>query len=141
MIELNEQQQQDVNGARPHSGRHDPAWQKWFAQLDSFKGLVKGWNGYSANPPDLQAVELAAAFLLTLEGQHYPPAQIGPSVVGGVGITHRTGAKKVYVEFSNKGTAHALFSDAVSDPKVEKLTADAASFLALIQRVRAYLDE
>lgn len=63
------------------------------------------------------------------------------SVVGGIGVTFKRAGLKVYVELTNKGTVHALFSDGATDPKVEKVSPDEAGFAALVSRIRAYLDE
>jgi hypothetical protein len=45
------------------------------------------------------------------------------------------------VEFSNRGSVHALFSDAVTDPVVEKIRPDEAGYTELISRIKTYLYE
>lgn len=110
-------------------------------KLASFRSLKKGWDGYKATPPDLKPVHLVSGFLDLLRQNRYLPSRLAPSVVGGVGVSFRKGGLKVYVEFSNKGTVHALFSDGVSEPVVKQVMPDSAGYRALVATTRAYLDE
>ena len=59
--------------------------------------------------------------------------------MGGIGFTFTRSTMKAYVEFSNKGTVHALFSDGTNDPRVEKVETTKAGFATLIERVTTYL--
>src|SRR5262249_25122006 len=88
--------------------RREKDWEEELAQLEKVK---QGWNGYDAPKPASQSIERAKSYLHTATRQGFEPKRVEPSVMGGVGITHRQGNRKVYVEFYNNGTAHGLFSD------------------------------
>jgi hypothetical protein len=122
---------------------HDtiPDWLGIAEKLDGFSALEKGWDGYKAAPPAAVPLEFAKAFLDLLRRNRSLPSRVAPSVVGGVGLTFRKERRKVYVEFSNKGTVHALFSDGESEPVVQKVAPDLAGYRALFAKMRAYLDE
>ena len=95
----------------------------WFLTLSktlhSFKDLKPGWNGYSASPPERLALRNAEQYLCVASHFDLEPTRLAPSAVGGVGITHRRGPLKAYVEFFNNGKVHTLFSD---DEKKELFT-------------------
>jgi hypothetical protein len=116
-------------------------WSKWFNRLDTFKKLKLGWDSYSAPAPTYSASSIAEAFLRKLQESGISPDRLSPSVVGGIGFTFREGGLKVYVEFSNRGSVHALFSDGMTDPVVEKVLPDDSSFSKLILRIKTYLHE
>src|SRR5438128_7762549 len=112
------------------------AWQELFGKLDGLTSLSDGWNSYAAPAPSASAVAAARAFLTILQQEDYPPTRIAPSVMGGVGITHRRGGRKVYVEFYNDGTAHALFSSGLGGMETRKLPADSAATRQFIAEMR-----
>jgi hypothetical protein len=116
-------------------------WIGLLKKLENFRTLKKGWDGYNAAPPDAKPLGFASDFLDVLRRNRYVPSRLAPSVVGGVGMTFRKQSRKVYVEFSNKGTVHALFSDGVTDPVVQKVAPDLPGYRALFAKTRAYLDE
>jgi hypothetical protein len=113
----------------------------WFERLESIKSLQSGWDSYSAPAPGAVAFANALAFLQVLKLADKVPSKLAPSVVGGIGITFKNAARKVYVEFNNKGGVLALFSDGVSDPRVEKISPDEKAYLELIGKIKTYLDE
>jgi hypothetical protein len=115
------------------------AWAEWFARLDGLAGLEDGWNSYSAPAPSRAAIERARAFLTEMRGQNTAPTRIAPSVMGGVGITCRQARRKVYVEFYNDGTAHALFSSGPAGMHTRPVPADANDVRAFLAEVRNYL--
>jgi hypothetical protein len=115
----------------------------WFAKLRKMAALQEGWDSYSAPKPSRDAVAAANLYLTTLDLLAWEPARVEPSAMGGVGITHRQDARKVYVEFSNNGTVHALFSDrADRTPKMETtpVTPTVPSFYHFIRKAREYLN-
>ena len=116
-------------------------WEMFFTTLSSLKGLKAGWDSYRASPPSEQTILLAETFLRRLVSDGFPPAQVAPSLVGGVGFTFRSNTRKVYVELSNKGTVHVLFSDGETKPLVEPVPPDAAGFARVSEKAKAYLDE
>ena len=78
-------------------------------KLHGFARLETGWNGSNAEAPSALAITTAEQFLNSCP--NWPPARIEPSAMGGVGITYRTGERRVYVEVYNDARIHALFSD------------------------------
>jgi hypothetical protein len=110
-------------------------------KLQNFKSLKEGWNGYSAVPPSPLALHHASQFLLLLNNSGIEPTRLAPSAVGGVGITRRVGALKVYVEFYNDGTVFALFAD---DDKLDMFTRPVEpthdGYKAIINDLRKYLN-
>jgi hypothetical protein len=102
--------------------------------------LTDGWDSYRAQGPNVIARQQAKAYLAELCEQNCRPARVKPSAVGGVGITHRKGTRKVYVEFNNQGSIHALYSDGVTKPQVMPVEATPIGFRELIRRIKEYLN-
>jgi hypothetical protein len=115
-------------------------WQTWFGQLGAFTQLNDGWNGYSAPAPNAAAIAAAGLFLNLMRQEHFPPTRIAPSAMGGVGITRRQGERKVYVEFYNDGSAHALFSSGLAGMNTRPVPADPSGALAFVAEMRNYLN-
>jgi|SRR5271166_2897154 len=112
---------------------------KWQQKVDSLAALADGWNGYDAPAPSKLARETAKRFLSQL-GQRAEPARVAPSAEGGVGVTHRAGPRRVYVEFFNDGEVCALFSDDASSPVSKSVSPDFPGFKNLIDEIRNYLN-
>ncbi len=49
--------------------------------------------------------------------------------------------RKVYVEFNNNGSVHALYSDGVKDPRVEDISPTEIGYSRLIAAIKAYFQE
>ena len=114
-----------------------PALRKDVALLRSFAKLAPGWDGYSAAPPTPVVIAAARDYLnATAE---FAPDRVAPSVVGGVGVTFRRNGRKVYIEFRNTGSIHALFSDGTTEPVVEAV--DPGEYPEFLARARGYLGE
>lgn len=122
----------------PHSVATD--WEEQIAKLDAMAELRPGWNGYNAPAPNEAALRGARSFLSTLQQHRLPPHRVAPSVMGGVGVTLRHEARKVYVEFYNDGTAHALFSAGQDDMHTRPVSISAEGFATLLDEARKYLD-
>jgi len=60
--------------------------------------------------------------------------------MGGIGVTHRAGGRKVYVEFYNSGATHALFSAGKEGMETRQVCTDPKGFQQLVQDIRNYLD-
>ena len=109
-------------------------------QLEGFLNLRPGWNGYSAPPPNRDAVSTAANALGALQALS-EPNRLAPSAVGGIGITYRKGPRKAYLECYNNGQVILLLSDSGTeqlqtckiDPTMEGLS-------QLPGLIREYLD-
>jgi hypothetical protein len=132
-IELSQGQETPV----PKNGE----WSKWFKRLDSLKELKQGWDSYNAPSPASSAILIADALLRNLQESGTKPDRLSPSVVGGIGFTFKSVGLKVYVEISNRGSVHALFSDGLTDPIVQKVNSEHSSFTELISRIKTYLHE
>ena len=83
----------------------------WVEKTAEFARLHDGWDGARAPAPSSQAISSALLCLSVMAHAGVEPARVAPARVGGVGLTLRNGGRKVYVEFSNHGSAHALFAD------------------------------
>jgi hypothetical protein len=108
--------------------------------LHGLESLKPGWNGYSAPPPDHKAIEAARRYLQIASEENLEPQRVEPSVMGGVGITHRKEAKKVYVEFYNDGTIHSLFSERAANMQTLPVNSDPEQLRRLLVKARGYLD-
>jgi hypothetical protein len=117
------------------------AWQKWRDKIESMKTLQDGWDSYRAPAPSGDSITQATVFLDELAKSASAPSRLAPSVVGGVGFTFKRADRKVYVEFRNTGSVHALFSDGASDPVVEKVQMDSTGYADLMIRIKRYFDE
>jgi hypothetical protein len=115
-------------------------FQRWFANLHDVTRLKQGWDGYTAPAPGPEAIASAELYLSTLELLRWEPSRVEASVMGGVGITHREGVRKVYVEFYNDGRVHALFSDRTPNMQTIPVGADIQSYYRFIGKAREYLN-
>jgi len=116
-------------------------WKKYYDRLRTFRTSEADGDRGRFPAPNASAIVLAHSFLQYLQGANYPPAQVMPSVVGGVGFAFRRSGRKVYVEFNNKAAVHALFSDGVSDPVVQRVRPEEAGYQQWMAKAKAYLDE
>lgn len=114
-------------------------WQEWFSRLESLAHLKDGWNSYAAPAPGQASIVAARSFLLVMQQERFPPTRIAPSVMGGVGITCREEQRKVYIEFYNDGTAHALFSDGLAGMNTRPVPYSPDSARAFLSEMRNYL--
>lgn len=74
-------------------------------------GLQRGWNGYESDPPSDTAIGWAFVVVLQLIEEDLRPTRIAPSAIGGVGITIRRNAIKVYIETDNDGEITGLVTN------------------------------
>jgi hypothetical protein len=112
----------------------------WLDKLNSFRALTTGWNGYDAPAPSERALAAAESFLEALQLFETQPSRVGPSAIGGVGITLRRRGRKAYFEFYNDGNACALFSDGESEPITRDFQASRGGYYSLIAKARVYLN-
>jgi len=108
--------------------------------LDALKDLKDGWNSYSAPAPNPVAIENAKALVKETERLGTTPERVEPSAMGGVGVTFASGHREIVIEFYNRGTAHALFSDdATGDMQTQAVSTDRDGYRRVIGEVRKYL--
>src|SRR5262249_2590251 len=99
------------------------------ACLDELKDLGDGWDSYSPPAPSSVAIANARALVQEAGGLNTAPERVEPSAMGGVGVTFASGLREVVIEFYNKGTAHALFSDdATGDMRTQPVPTDASGY-------------
>jgi hypothetical protein len=91
--------------------------------------------------PSPDAITQATVFVEETAKSENAPSRLAPSVVGGVGVTFKRENLKVYVEFRNTGTVHALFSDGIGEPIVEKIQMTRVAYADLMARIKKYLYE
>ncbi|HUG94014.1 MAG TPA: hypothetical protein VML55_24500 [Planctomycetaceae bacterium] len=131
-----------MNSSVPIADRQikSDAFGQWLVRLEELRSLAQGWDSYSADPPSQDAIARTEQFLSVLQASGLQPTRIDASVMGGVGITHRKGRRKVYVEFYNDGRVHALFSDRTPNMFTTPVDATPESYAELIAKAREYLD-
>lgn len=112
---------------------------KWEDELQKLNRLKQGWNGYDAPKPIGAAIETVRSYLQVAKGEDFEPNRLEPSVMGGVGLTHRHGTRKVYVEFYNNGTVHSLFSERAGKMQTMPVGATAEDFRRFVTRAKEYL--
>ena len=113
----------------------------WREKIEALKNLADGWDSYRAPAPSSDSIAQASVFLEEVAKSTNVLTRLAPSVVGGVGFTFKRNNRKVYVEFRNTASVHALYSDGTSDPVVEKLQSDRTAYVELMAKVKKYLYE
>lgn len=107
--------------------------------LRKMYSLQDGWNSYGAPRPSSLAIQNASRFIAAMRAARYFPTHVGPSAVGGVGVSRRVGTRKVYVEHYNNGSVHALFADDATE-ELETCPVEMGNIPSFIQRMRSYLE-
>lgn len=115
-------------------------WKQLLTELNAYRKLEQGWDGYQAPPPNLVAVINASELIDVLRAIEMYPNRVRPSVVGGIGITFRKNDKKAYIEFLNDGRVYVLFSDGVTEPTTKRVQHGYVGYLSLIRDIREYLN-
>jgi hypothetical protein len=113
---------------------------EWEAELHKFENLKSGWNGYDAPPPNPAAIASASDYLCIAQQEGFQPHRIEPSVMGGIGVTHRQDNRKVYVEFYNHGAVHSLFSERSGKMHTMPVIPDDEQIRCFIVKAKEYLD-
>lgn len=113
---------------------------RWVAELQKLEGLKVGWNGYGAPSPERMAIEVAKVYLQASGQEDFEPNRVEASVMGGVGITHRRGNRKVYVEFYNNGSAHSLLSERGANMQTMAINPVFEEFRRFVMRAKEYLN-
>jgi hypothetical protein len=129
----------DVDG-RGVSTSTSPLEGKWDAELKKLETLREGWNGYDAPTPTRAAIDAARQYLQVVHREGLEPKRVEPSVMGGVGITHRQGSRKVYVEFYNNGTVHSLLSDGSGKMQTMPVRPSAEDVRRFVAKAKDYLN-
>lgn len=99
----------------------DPQQEAISRQLDNLSLLLDGWDSYSAPAPVADAIVRARSLVEALVRHGYAVAHIGPSVLGGVGITVEHENAEYAIEFRNSGKAVITIIDADNEFKVHEL--------------------
>ena len=127
--------------ARPVTPLRRKGFGRWFDKLTKLSRLSDGWDSYAAPAPGGRAIAAAELYLCALELLGWEPARVEPSAMGGIGVTHKRGVRKAYVEFYNDGRVHALFSDRTpAGMQTLPLVAELASYHRFIGKAREYLN-
>lgn len=95
-----------------------------FARLRS---LQDDWDSYGAPAPSRRAVAISEQVAQAMQDADVAATRIAPSVRGGVGLTHRRGDRKVYVEIGNDGDVIVMLSDGETEPRVQATDLDLLS--------------
>jgi hypothetical protein len=127
-------------GPKVGSAPEKPVHTSWEIELKTLAALQPGWNGYSAPPPGSKAIDAAKIYLQATRAQSFEPHRVEASVMGGIGITHRRGDRKVYVEFYNDGKVHALFSERAANMQTHPIEPSLDKFVHFIVTAQGYLN-
>ena len=119
----------------------DPDWAWCFDKLESLEHQPADWTPECGVLPTCEVIVGVRAMLEMLRQRRMVPSRLSPSVIGGIGITFTRGDRKAYVEFNNKGSVHVLYSDGVTDPKVDKILSNEIGYSGLIEGIKSYLHE
>lgn len=71
--------------------------------LAGLHALSDGWDSYAAPAPNEQTIDQARALVDFLARNGYVPSHVGPSVLGGVGLTVEREDMECAIEFRNSG--------------------------------------
>ena len=71
--------------------------------LAELRALSDGWDSYAAPAPNEQTINQARALLDILARNGCVPSHVGPSVLGGVGLTVEREDTEYAIEFRNSG--------------------------------------
>ena len=117
-----------------------PRVDMFLAELDSLKDLPDGWNSYSAPAPHPVAIRNAKELVVEAGRMGTEPEHVGPSAMGGAGVTFSAGDREVVIEFYNDGSAHALFADdATEDMSTHSVKTDRDGYREIVGEARKYL--
>lgn len=87
--------------------------------------LEPGWNGYAAEPPTGESIGYAHSLLDHLRNSDIPVSHVGPSSMGGVGISVHLNDKEFSIELRNSGKVIVTEISADGNLHVHDVTGDA----------------
>lgn len=116
---------------------------KWmisaYRTIEKLRLLKKGWNGYSADPPNWKAVARAKVVIDRLATMNDSPriSSICPDAEGGIHIYFDNGQKTAYFDCSNDGTVTAAtYSKSTSDAWCVNIETE---IVEALERMNAFL--
>jgi hypothetical protein len=108
-------------------------------RLSAIAALAHGWDSYGSEPPNANARSLAARILDLLETASLVPAQLTPTVEGGIALSFVEGNTRAVIEIYNTSEiAAATYSDQ-GEPTVWEIEFTEAQLLTSIERIRVHL--
>jgi hypothetical protein len=115
-----------------------------FAELESklvrAGRLSRNWNSYGAEPPDVQAVEMARLTLRWLREAFLPPRQLAASAEGGIVLCFTENQRYADIEILNTGEiSMAMYErgSEVEEPVIE-IGSDEESLRGAIASIREH---
>ncbi len=104
--------------------------------------LEKGWNGYSALPPDDMAVGNALRFVDAAEIMEVKIKKVEPSPLEGVCVIVKKWMNTVVVELLNRGTARALFTNETTDSiHAQGVVVSPEGYITILKDIKFFLGE
>ena len=91
--------------------------------LERLLSLENGWDSYNAPTPCKKAIDQAKTLVTKLERSGIVIEHIGPSVIGGVGITVEEGGIEYAIEFRNSGKVVVTVVDEEDGVTVHEMAA------------------
>jgi hypothetical protein len=134
----------DVSGQFSVSDVSDFRSPSWIGEslrrLSHIATLRRGWNGYTADPPNQTSVHLARSAIDALHSLNFRPSFVGPSAEGGVGITFSRGNKRAVLEIYNDGEAISLMAIDGHQPQASDVPPTEQGFTRTLAAIKAFID-
>lgn len=112
--------------------------------LKEYALFPKGWDGEDADCPNQISIDRAFRLVELAALARFYPSKVSPSVVGGIGVSFRDKPRKrrVYIEFTNRGSVVAIF-DRQNDLQSASFNPNDLQSMSsqLMKRLRAFLTE
>lgn len=113
---------------------------RFMKRIEDARNLKEGWNGYSAPVPSDLAVSLAINYMEMLHDYAVEPANVAPSVMGGIGFTFLSSDRECFVEIYNDGRIFCMFDEGEDlDPDIEGIPTSDNEMRELISRIVSFL--
>ena len=123
---------------RPRPREYRPWVAEEVNRVDSFGSLAKGWDSYSAEPPNDLSRLWARAAIYYLDSMEFPPDRIAPSVEGGIAITWNRDGRYANIELFNSGELLAARRGEDGNPVVWEVPSNGLE--AGLREIREYLN-
>lgn len=107
-------------------------------RIDGFGSLARGWDSYSAEPPNRTARVWAREAINILDSMEFPPDRVAPSVDGGIALTWSREGKYANIEVFNSGEVITAKRDGDGNPVLTEVPTDKIE--AGLRAIRDYLN-
>lgn len=113
---------------------------RMLADLREAQELPRGWDSYSALPPNRVAYDNALCLFSELSEQDWQPTRVAPSVEEGFTVTFLHGERMAAIECYNSGEVYAVCADRTSKPQVWEVQTTPEGIRTAISRMREFVN-